>query len=214
MICKRISKKFIKHFARGDNWHELDVKSGDLGYGWIHYSLIKLLKPRRVLVVGSRYGFVPAVCAQALKDIGGGVVDFVDAGYQSANPQDKNHWGGVGFWKKVNVDKHFNRFGLYKYINFYLMTSEEYVKKYLKRKYDYVYLDGDHSYKGVKGDFDRFWPRLNKEGYLALHDIYTTHNLGNLDYGVNKFWQEIKKSKRYNQVEFPGQCGLGIIQKI
>ncbi len=205
-------KRFIKHFARGDNWHELDLKAGNLGYGLVHYGLLRLIKPERVLVIGSQYGFVPAICALAMRDNKKGVVEFVDAGFDMIkNPYSKNHWGGVGFWRKVDVDKHFSKFKLSKYIRFYLMTSDEFAKGNLKKKWDYVYLDGDHSYKGVKGDFDRFWPRLNKGGYLGLHDIYVKR-LGGLDYGVIRLWRELKK-QGLTCLSFPGKHGLGLVKK-
>ena len=45
------------------------------------------------------------------------------------------------------------------------MKSEEYKKKYILRKYGYVYIDGDHSYRGVKLDFEMFWPQLIRGGF-------------------------------------------------
>jgi hypothetical protein len=39
------------------------------------------MRPKRVLCVGSRYGYIPAICAYACKENNYGVVDFVDAGF-------------------------------------------------------------------------------------------------------------------------------------
>jgi predicted O-methyltransferase YrrM len=39
---------------------------------------------------------------------------------------------------------------------------------------DFVYIDGDHSYKGVKQDLENYYPKIRKGGVLAGHDI----NLG------------------------------------
>lgn len=205
-------KRFLKIYANGDNWHELDYESGDLGYGWIHYGLIKLLKPKRVLVVGSAYGFIPAVCALACKANKKGMVDFIDAGYDVNSRQDKEkHWGGVGFWKRVDTRKYFGKFGLGNYVNFCLTTSKEFAQKYSKRRWDYIYLDGDHSYQGVKDDYKRFWPKLNPGGYLSLHDIYVD-KLGGFKYGVIELWRELNK-KGLNCLSFPGKYGLGVIRK-
>jgi len=206
-------KKLIRLYAREDNWHEEDAKTGNLGYGFIHYGLIRLIRAKRVLVIGSKYGYIPAICAMACKDNKTGVVDFVDASYDYTKwPQDKNHWGGVGFWNKVDVDKHFGKMGLNKYIKFYLMTSKNFARTTENRKWDYIYIDGDHSYAGVKNDFNLFYPRLKNGGYLLLHDIYTK-NLGELDYGVNIFWEEIKTGGKYQTMEFSGKIGLGMIRK-
>lgn len=207
-------KKLIRLYAREDNWHEVDAKTGNLGYGFVHYGLIRLIRASRVLAIGSKYGYIPAVCAMACKDNKAGVVDFVDASYDYTKwPQDKNHWGGVGFWnKKVDVKKHFGKMELNKHIKFYLMTSKNFAQSTKNQKWDYIYIDGDHSYEGVKKDFNLFYPRLKNGGYLLFHDIYTK-DLGELDYGVNIFWEEIKTSGKYQTMEFSGKIGLGMIKK-
>ena len=36
---------------------------------------------------------------------------------------------------------------------------------------DFLFLDGDHSYEGVKLDFDIWFPKLKSGGIIAMHDI-------------------------------------------
>ena len=36
---------------------------------------------------------------------------------------------------------------------------------------DLVFIDGDHSYKGVQNDIIKFLPYINKNGYAIFHDI-------------------------------------------
>jgi hypothetical protein len=206
----KFAQKFIDKYAGSDNWHEIDSKTGSLGYGWIHYGLIRVYRPRRVLCIGSKLGFIPAICALACRDNNYGVVDFVDAGYDQIN-QDPSHWGGVGLWKRINKDKYFGIFGLSQFINLHVMKSTDYATKYPKRTYGYIHIDGDHSYAGVKKDYSLFYPRLEKAGYCALHDI-ATQDLGGLDYGVGTFWKELCKKHAW-KVEYEGRCGLGIVRK-
>ncbi len=207
-------KRIIKLYAKGDIWHNQDKKTGNLGYGWIHYGLIRNFKPKKVLCIGSRYGFVPAVCAVGCRDNKFGKVDFVDAGMDmnDFNKVAGNHWGGVGFWKKCNSKKYFGKFGLQDYLDLYVMTTAEFAKKYPKRKYDYIHVDGDHSYNGVKLDFDLFWPKLNKGGFIAFHDIASPDKDGNI-YGTRDFWAELKKKYKVT-FEFNKDPGLGVIQKL
>ena len=61
--------------------HNAHAPTMSLGFGLLHYALVRNLRCRRVLVVGSQRGFVPAVCGVACRDQGFGSVDFVDAGY-------------------------------------------------------------------------------------------------------------------------------------
>lgn len=213
IINKNTVKEFIKLYARDDNWHKVDKKTGSFGYGWVHYSLIRLIRPKKVLCIGSKWGFIPAVCALACRENGRGRVDFVDAGFDMGDYDGPGeHWGGVGWWKKCDPDKYFGKFGLEKNIKLLVMTSQNYAKKNPKEKFGYVHIDGDHSYKGVKSDFEMFWPRVEKGGFLAIHDIGSPDKDGNI-YGTRKLWQEIKKSGKYKLIEMNEDPGVGIIQK-
>lgn len=213
VVSKNRAVEFMQFFAKGDNWHKMDLTTGNLGYGWIHYGLIRSSRPKRVLCVGSRYGFIPAVCAMACRDNNKGAVDFVDAGFDMEDFSGPGqHWGGVGFWKRCNPRRYFGKFGLQKFIELYVMKTVEFETVHKKRKYDYIYLDGDHSYEGVKSDFEMFWPRLNKGGFIGLHDIGSPDKDGNI-YGTRKFWKELR-SKHKVAMEFIEDPGLGIVQKL
>ncbi|MDP2649452.1 MAG: class I SAM-dependent methyltransferase [bacterium] len=203
---RSITRKIIEYYD-GDKAHNIDRYYGNLGFGLIHYSLILNLKPGRILCVGSRKGFIPAICALACQENSFGQVDFVDAGYGLEN---KNNWSGIGFWKKINPEKHFSFLETNKYLKTYIMTSEEFAKKYKKRTYQYIYIDGDHSYEGVKKDFNLFWSRLEKGGLMVFHDVTVKEYPGLPKFGVWKFWQEVKGEK----ISIPlTQSGLGILQK-
>jgi len=213
IINKTGIKHLIKIYAKRDNWHQMDPSTGNLGYGWIHYALIRNLKPKKVLCIGSKYGYIPAVCATACRDNNFGLVNFVDAGFDIKDYSGPGkHWGGVGFWKKCNPKKYFGKFGLEKYLKLHIMTSQDFAKKHSKEEYDYIHLDGDHSYTGVKSDFNLFWPRLKKGGFLALHDIASPDKDGNV-YGTRDFWAELKKNHQV-AMEFNQDPGLGVIQKL
>ncbi len=36
--------------------------------------------------------------------------------------------------------------------------------------FDFAFIDGDHSYDGVKKDFDKVFPRMKKDGIISFHD--------------------------------------------
>ncbi|MGC8981860.1 MAG: class I SAM-dependent methyltransferase [Minisyncoccia bacterium] len=78
---------------------------------------------------------------------------------------------------------------------------------------DFLFIDGDHSYEGVKKDFEMYSPLVKKGGIIAFHDI-TPKGIPELTGGVPKFWQEIKdnfrKKELIKDLEQEGY-GIGVI---
>jgi len=226
-IEKYIFNKIIKHYGADYMWNDeksqnIHKKTNNYGYGLFHYSMIRNQKPKKVLCVGSMYGFIPYMMTKACEDNSFGKVDFVDAGYSLKNKNDKKtHYFGQGFWKKETIKKHFSYFLNQKYINTYIMTTKKFVKEYPMKKYDYICLDGDHSYKGAKNDLKMFWPKLNNEGFLSFHDIHLQENFlkkearnMNLEFGYKKIWKELIKTKNFKFELSNHYSGLGFLQKI
>ena len=202
-------KKLMKHFHADEYGHESNIENSDLGYGWYHYGMLRLLKPKRVLCVGSRHGYIPAILAQACKDNKFGQVDFVDAGF---GLDEDNHWTGVWFWKTDEGRNVFRNFGLGGHISVYVQTTAEFVKKYASNRYEYIYIDGDHSYKGANTDYKFFWPMLRSNGLMAFHDIGVKGKNSEGEYGVWRLWKKLKKGKQTFELPFSGS-GLGVVQK-
>jgi predicted O-methyltransferase YrrM len=75
------------------------------------------------------------------------------------------------------------------------------------RKLDFLFVDGDHSYKGVKADFEMYAPLVKKGGIVAFHDIVKPDNGCQAD----KFWNEIKKVYSCVQVVRDTWAGIGIV---
>jgi cephalosporin hydroxylase len=83
---------------------------------------------------------------------------------------------------------------------------------------DLLFIDGDHSYAGVKADFEMYAGFVRNGGLIGFHDIvpdykarYGTPTPADSG-GVPAFWQEIKARFRDTQefVESPAQDGYGI----
>jgi len=70
-------------------------------------------------------------------------------------------------------------------------TTLEKVKSILKsNKVDFLFIDGDHSYQGVKQDYEMYSPLVKKGGLIAFHDIKI--HLPQTRCRVSNFWHEIK----------------------
>lgn len=210
-LMKRSMSRALIELYNGDDGHQVNHTQFFLGFGLIHYAFVRNLKPENILVIGSRKGYIPATLALACKDNRKGHIDFVDAGYGQDEPS--KHWSGIGFWKKENIKKHFSRIGVQHYITTHVMRSAVYAKKFPKKRYQYIYIDGDHSYRGVKDDWRLFWPKLDRGGFISFHDVVARGYLDKGLFGVWRLWKEIDK-KHAIIFPFPKESGLGIIQKI
>lgn len=82
------------------------------------------------------------------------------------------------------------------------------------RAVDLLFIDGDHSYRGVKLDFDMYSPLVRAGGIIAFHDIVTglESNVG----GVPRFWQELKATSEAGEIVADwkqGGYGIGYLTK-
>lgn len=96
----------------------------------------------------------------------------------------------------------------------------ERVKKWLRgRQFDFLFIDGDHSYDGVKQDYEMYAPLVHAGGLVAFHDVVPDFRTR---YGINtgsdvgevpRFWQELKvhlNGRTVELIEDPEQDGYGI----
>jgi len=87
------------------------------------------------------------------------------------------------------------------------------VKRILEgHKLDFLFIDGDHSYGGVKMDFEIYSKLVRSGGIIAFHDICP--HPPETECEVDKFWREIKDG--YEHVEIvkdwkQGWGGIGVL---
>lgn len=70
---------------------------------------------------------------------------------------------------------------------------------------DFAFIDGDHTYEGVKADFRNYGPLVRPGGIIAFHDILPRPDLPEIQ--VNQFWSEVRK--KYDTQELIGPEGSG-----
>jgi cephalosporin hydroxylase len=78
---------------------------------------------------------------------------------------------------------------------------------------DLLWIDGDHSYDGVKQDFDMYGPLVRSGGLIAFHDIRASTAFPAIRSPV--FWEEVRTRHRTRELianPAPGSgMGIGII---
>lgn len=68
------------------------------------------------------------------------------------------------------------------------------------QKIDFLFIDGDHTYEGVKGDFDLYEKFLAPTALVGFHDIINSYFHREANCFVSTFWEELKE--KYGFVEF------------
>jgi predicted O-methyltransferase YrrM len=76
------------------------------------------------------------------------------------------------------------------------------------RRLDVLFVDGDHSYRGVRRDFELYSPLVRGSGLIVFHDILRHHSETGSE--VERFWQEIRCGYRSREfVDDESEMGFG-----
>lgn len=154
-------------------------------YVLLLYEMVRELRPENTLEIGVRQAQSTRSILAALDHHKHGLHTSVDLGDRS----DRVPEFLSPFWRQVVGDSH----------------KEETLAKVSDRTYQFLLIDGDHSYEGVKKDFEMYTPLVEPGGYVLLHD---THNINE---GVPQFWEEITWPSKL-ELKY-GIAGMGLLQK-
>ncbi len=74
---------------------------------------------------------------------------------------------------------------------------------------DFLFIDGDHTEKGVESDYNDYKKLVRPGGLIAFHDIVKTQPVpGNQVYYL---WQRLKETEQIEEfIQDENQCGYGI----
>jgi predicted O-methyltransferase YrrM len=91
-------------------------------------------------------------------------------------------------------------------------TRDEVAARLKGAPLDFLFIDGDHTYDGVKRDYEMYGPLVRKGGLIAFHDIVQTPAAA--AHQVARFWEEVKQRHATQEfIEDPaqGRMGLGLV---
>lgn len=95
------------------------------------------------------------------------------------------------------------------------LETREHLRKVLAgRTIDFLFIDGDHTYAGVRRDFEIWSELVTPGGHIAFHDILLPPEVR--DCGVDRLWAELRQKypEHFELVEDPRQVwvGIGVLQ--
>ena len=197
--------------------HNEEPDNLNLGFGFLYYGLMRALRPRHVLVIGSGYGFSVICLALGLKDNNKGKLSFVDPSYSMLKHGPFRTIGGTAQWDDVQkVRAHFRRFGVERLVTHYKLTSAEFFADYAARglpEIDLAFIDGSHAYADVRHDFLATLHHTHRNSYLLLHDsnIYVRELVRHA--GVKRWLKVIaREQERFEVVDFPFSSGVALVR--
>lgn len=224
-----LNEEYLKKFITNNNDKPVPYRwthgatDLHLGDGLIVYSLIQMMRFKTCVCIGSGGGFIPRLMTQARLDLHKqeifegnsdynwgdiGVTYVVDACNGIGGPtdiEDENSFFRRTFWprfiKSTSVDA---------YHDFFVRQDI---------KIDLLFLDGDHTYGGIKNDFNLYSSLLTNNGIIVIHDTDKNYEKtlivsedAKKDYhkfdGPSKFVEELQKSKEWNLINLFNFCIL------
>lgn len=190
----------------------------NLGFGFVYYAFVRVLRPKLVVVLGSQIGFSAVCLALGVKDNeNGGRVILIDAGYSDQTDGKAKGMGGIGFWNNsAKYNAVFKKFDVENTIDVKLMRTAEFAEIYVKDQMlaiDLLMIDADHSFEGFKFDFEKFSSFVRDDGLILCHDVLVEYGWGGYPFGVKNYFEEVLQKGDYQNLAIGIWPGLGIIRK-
>ena len=194
-----------------DEWctsHGAKPGAEELGAGMLYYALTYSLRAAVCVCLGSGGGFVPRMMRQAQRDLALApsrtiLVDGADA----VAPEKREIWGSPTW---TPADSWFRtRFPDVEVVLSLTKTAHQEVFVADGIEIDYLHIDGDHHYEGVRLDFDLFAPLVRDNGVITLHDSGNYRE----PCGVPQLVEELRRDGTYAVVQFPVAYGTAVVQK-
>ena len=208
-----------------------------MGDGLMVYSIIQHMRAKNCVCIGSGGGYIPRIMTQARIDLhkqkifeGNGDYNWGDIGATYV----VDACNGVGGPNDLDNEESFYRTTFYP--RFIKSTSVDAYYDFFVRqdiKIDVLWIDGDHSYEGVKTDFELYSNIMNDKGIIIIHDTdekYEETLIVSEDAkkdhhrfdGPSRFVKELEKNPNYNLINLhnfrilmdkPSSSGITIINR-
>ena len=232
---------FIKQNITSDNGPEVPyiwshgANKLHIGDGIVIYALIQQIRAKVCVCLGSGGGFIPRIMTQARRDL-------YTQGIFRGNSCER--WGDVGVTYVVDacngIGGHVswadeNSFFRKSFQPAFIKDTTEnaFYNFFIKQniKIDFLHIDADHSYEGVKKDFELYSQIMSPGGIISLHDsdpnyeprliVTEEHKAtwdkfdgpGKLVQGLDASWEKIRLFNEGKLENAPSSTGLTIVQK-
>lgn len=185
----------------------------DLSRFVIENTPLKEGKPINILEIGTKFGGTFYIWNKINPDGMNISIDMSDGGQHGGILNEEMDQRDLWFNERFNNchfirgDSHENSTlaKLYQKLCFDLVEPDDriIVTPWEKERIDFLFIDGDHTYEGVRQDFLNFEPLCKPKSIIAFHDIIISDQHHSRNVFVGEFWRELTKVRNS---ENPNQC--------
>lgn len=172
---------------------------------WLLHGLVRSLQPATCVEIGSATGWSTCHIALALRENVRGRLYAID-------PHASTDWNDPGTVHTLPaLRRNLQRCMVENYVEIIRAHSADAARDW-NRTIDLLFIDGDHSYPGVKRDWELFSPFLAPFGVAVFHDsTWDLHEPTRPDMGVPRFLEELRCAG-YPVITIDRDCGLSLVQ--
>lgn len=174
-------------------------QSARLGHIPFAFTLVEMLRPKRLVELGSHRGDSYFAFCQAVERLGLETECFaVDT------------WAG-DIHTGEYPDEIFHSVQAYnsrKYPGFSTLMRcffDEALSNFEAGGIDLLHIDGMHTYDAVRHDFETWLPKMSEQGVVLMHDVAEFQD----EFGVWRFYREVCRD--FPSFTFPFEHGLGVV---
>lgn len=180
--------------------------------GWLLHGLVRSMKPEFCVEIGSAQGWSTCLTALALEQNLKGRLYAVDPHISN----DWSHHNADHTLHELRANLHAS--GLAHRVEILRKTTVD-VAEELPARVDFAFIDGDHSFEGVKRDWEILRPRLAAWAVVVFHDTLWDIHRGNPAYetlrtekmGVPAFLESLR-AEGYPLITIDADWGLTLVQ--
>ena len=173
------------------------------GHVYFAYDLIRNVKPKTIVELGTYKGTSFFSMCQALKD--GNIKSNITA---IDSWEGETHTGKYGKCIYQTFCHIIKKFYSKVKVHTLKMYFDDAIKRFPDKSIDLLHIDGLHTYDAVKHDYEKWKDKVSDRGIILFHDIAVKEK----GFGVYQFWNEIAKDNK-NCLEFTHSNGLGVLTK-
>ena len=160
--------------------------------------LVDVLRPRVLVELGSLYGVSYCAFCQAVAQLGTETRCFAVDSWQG-----DAHSGLYDTSVLDDLRRHHDPL----YGAFSRLVRSDFdaaAAHFADDSVDLLHIDGYHTYEAVRHDFETWLPRMTRRGVILFHDT----NVRERDFGVWRFWDEVKARHPHFEVAYGHGLGL------